>query len=65
MPWAPEIFSAPALQQLKEKRRHRLATVPYFYGLMAGELDELVESFASEPEPHHPVRGRILGVAFD
>jgi len=28
---------------------------------MAGELDALVESFAGEPELHHPVRGRIKG----
>jgi hypothetical protein len=28
---------------------------------MAGELDALVESFAGEPELHHPVRGRIRG----
>ena len=30
-------------------------------GLMAGEVDVLVESFAGEPELHHPVRGRIKG----
>jgi hypothetical protein len=61
MPWAPELFSAPALQRLEEKRRHELVTVPYFDGLMAGEFDALVESFAGEPELHHPVRGRIRG----
>lgn len=61
MPWAPELFSAPALQRLEEKWRHELVTVPYFDGLMAGEFDALVESFAGEPELHHPVRGRIKG----
>ena len=61
MPWAPELFSAPALQRLEEKRQRRLSTVPYFDGLMAGELDALVGSFAGEPELHHPVRGRIRG----
>ena len=61
MPWAPELFSAPALARLEEKRRHKVVTVQYFDGLMAGELDPLIGSFAGEPELHHPVRGRIKG----
>lgn len=61
MPWAPELFSAPVLQRLEEKWRHGLVTVPFFDGLMAGEFDALVGSFAGEPELHHPVRGRIRG----
>jgi hypothetical protein len=62
MPWAPELFSAPVLERWLEKRRlDKLVDVPYFDGLMAGELDALVESFAREPEVHHPVRGRIKG----
>jgi len=36
--------------------------VPFYYGLMAGELDALVDSFAGEPELHDPVRGRVKGV---
>jgi hypothetical protein len=35
--------------------------VPYFDGLMTGEIDALIGSFAGEPELHHPVRGRIKG----
>jgi hypothetical protein len=62
MPWLPELFSAPALARLEEKRRHELVTVPFFDGLIAGEFDALVDSFAGEPELHHPVRGRIRGV---
>jgi hypothetical protein len=61
MPWAPELFSAPVLAGLEERRRHRLSTVPFFDGLMTGELDALVGSFVGEPELHHPVRGRIRG----
>ena len=58
----PELFSAPVLERwLEERRRERLVDVPYFDGLIAGELDALVESFAGEPELHHPVRGRIKG----
>ena len=62
MPWAPELFTAPALQHmLDQRRRERFITVPFFDGLMAGEFDALVGSFAGEPELHHPVRGRIRG----
>jgi SnoaL-like domain len=62
VPWIPELFSAPALERvLNEKRRERLAAVPYFAGLMAGEIDALIESFAGEPELHHPQRGRVKG----
>jgi SnoaL-like protein len=61
MPWVPELFSAPALERLEEWRRKRLSPVPYFDGLLVGEPDALVDSFAGEPELHHPVRGRIKG----
>ncbi len=37
--------------------------MPYFDGLMTGEIDALLGSFAGEPELHHPVRGRIKGAA--
>jgi hypothetical protein len=62
MPWLPELFSAPALAKLEERAQHELVTVPFFDGLMAGEPEALVKSFAGEPELHHPVRGRIRGV---
>jgi hypothetical protein len=62
MPWLPELFSAPVLQRLQEKERRELVTVPFFDGLMTGEFDALVDSFAGDPELHHPVRGRIRGV---
>jgi hypothetical protein len=62
MPWVPELFSAPALQELTERRRREeLAAVPYFDGFLAGETDALVESFAGEPMLHDPVRGRVRG----
>ncbi len=62
MPWAPELFSAPALQHVRDKyRREHLRSVPFFDGLMTGEVDALLESFAGVPELHHPVRGRIRG----
>lgn len=63
MPWLPELFSAPALQQLvDERRREDVLAVPYFYGFLAGEPDALIESFAGEPTVFDPVRGRVRGV---
>ena len=62
MPWVPELFSAPVLERVKDRLRQAdLVTVPYFDGLMAGEPDALVKSFAGEPEVYDPVRGRIRG----
>jgi hypothetical protein len=64
VPWVPELFSASALQRILDERRHeRLSAVPYFDGLRTGETDALIESFAGEPELHHPVRGRVKGAA--
>ena len=62
MPWIPELFSAPALARVEERRGRRLERVPFFDGLLTGEIDALVGSFAGEPEVHHPVRGRMKGV---
>jgi hypothetical protein len=64
MPWLPELFTAPALARIwEDERRRRLALVPFFAGVMTGETRPLVQSFAGEPELHHPVRGRVKGVA--
>ena len=63
MPWTPELFSAPVLEQVLEKRRRdAVISVPFFDGLIAGEPDALVDSFAGEPVLHDPVRGRVKGV---
>jgi hypothetical protein len=62
VPFMPELFSGRALAQFYDKRRRdELEAVPYFDGLMAGEPDALVQSFAAEPELHDPVRGRVKG----
>jgi SnoaL-like protein len=62
MPWVPELFSAPVLEQwLEQRRREHIVDVPYFDGLLSGELDALIGSFSGEPELYHPVRGRIKG----
>jgi hypothetical protein len=62
MPWVPEVFSAPALAKVLDSRGPELVAVPYFDGLMAGETDALVKSFAGVPEVHVPMRGRVKGV---
>jgi hypothetical protein len=62
MPWIPELFSEPVLEQLREKwERERLEAVPYYDGLMSGEHEALIRSFAGEPVLHDPLNGRIKG----
>jgi hypothetical protein len=61
MPWVPELFSAPVLARFEAKQQRKVVDVPYFDGLLAGEVDALVESFAGEPRLHHPLRGHIEG----
>jgi hypothetical protein len=61
--WAPELFSAPALERLRHRwELEELDAVPYYAGLMSGEHDALIQSFAGEPVVHDPRRGRIIGV---
>jgi SnoaL-like domain len=62
VPWVPELFTAPTLEAIMARsRRDRLLSVPFYDGLMSGELDALLGSFSGEPEWHHPVRGRVKG----
>ncbi|HEX3360967.1 MAG TPA: hypothetical protein VHS74_08260 [Solirubrobacterales bacterium] len=61
MPWVPELFSAPALAQFEAKQQRRVEIIPYFDGLVAGEVDALVGSFVGEPRVQHPLRGLIEG----
>jgi hypothetical protein len=61
MPWVPELFSAPVIARFEAKQRGRVEIVPYFDGLVAGEVDALVGSFVGEPRLQHPLRGLIEG----
>jgi hypothetical protein len=62
--WAPELFSAPALERLQHRYElQELDAVPYYAGLMSGEHEALIRAFAGEPILHDPRRGRIIGVA--
>jgi SnoaL-like domain len=61
MPWDPELFSAPVLARFETKQRQTVVDVPYFDGLLAGEIEALLGSFAGEPRLRHPLRGDIEG----
>jgi hypothetical protein len=64
MPWLPELFSGPALERIFDRAAadaRASAPVPYFAGVTSGEPEALVQSFAGEPELHHPIRGRVKG----
>jgi hypothetical protein len=68
MPWYPDLFSAPVLERIRSRAADaRLAEpVPYWAGVRSGETEALVGSFISEPELHHPIRGRVKGrLAFE
>src|SRR5256885_16622811 len=62
MPWVPDLFGADALAQILAQRgTDHVKAVPFFAGLTTGDMDALLDSFAGEPELHHPVRGRVKG----
>jgi hypothetical protein len=64
VPWLPWLFSGPALERIYDRAAadaRAAAPVPYFAGVTSGETDALVQSFAGEPELHHPMRGRVRG----
>lgn len=62
MPWIPEMFTASAAAHLAERaRRERLLAIPFFDGLLSGDIDALIGSFAGDPELHHLTRGRVKG----
>jgi hypothetical protein len=52
MPFIPELFSAPALARIEDRRQARMEGVSFFDGLTSGEIDALVGSFAGDPEVH-------------
>jgi hypothetical protein len=62
MPWIPELFSEPVLEEWRERHeRQKIVDVPYYDGLLAGEPDALIGAFSGEPLVFHPVRGRVRG----
>ena len=65
MPWTSELFSAPMVERVQEKWTRELETVPLFDGLLAGEFDALVGSFAGEPELHLIAHGPDRNLSVD
>ena len=63
MPWMPEVFTAP----IAEARRADDVARPndaiaYYEGILAGEPDALVRSFAGQPRVDDPRVGHVEGV---
>ena len=66
MPWKPEVFSAPIAEarraQVEGEATGTNDAVPYYEGILAGEPDALVRSFAAgQPVLDDPRVGRVEG----
>src|SRR5204862_5720475 len=58
MPWLPELFSAPVAARVVEGREHEThLELPFFAGVMTGELGALIDSFAASPRFTIPSAG--------
>lgn len=62
MPWMPEVFTAPIAEALREQEAAGVNdAVAYYEGIMAGEPDALVRSFAGDPVLDDPRVGYVDG----
>ena len=62
MPWVPEIFSSPIAETLlAHEVESANDAIPYYEGIMAGEPEALVRSFAGEPVLDDPRVGYVEG----
>ena len=62
MPWMPEVFTAPIAQARRaEGEAHANDAVPYYEGILAGQPDALVRSFAGQPRINDPRVGYVEG----
>src|SRR5215210_7816380 len=62
MPWTPEVFTAP-YPKLDAPRVRRAPTMPAYYeGILAGQPNALVRSFAGQPRVNDPRVGHVEGV---
>src|SRR5919106_98278 len=66
MPWMPEVFSAPIAAARRAQEAEATSTndaVPYYEGILAGEPDALVSSFAArQPVLDDPRVGYVEGI---
>ena len=62
MPWMPEVFTAPIAEaQRAEDVARANDAIAYYEGILAGEPDALVRSFAGQPRVDDPRVGHIEG----
>src|SRR5918995_5925723 len=62
MPWMPEVFTAPLAQAPRaEEAAPANDAIPYYEGIMAGEPNALVRSFAAQPVLDDPRVGYVEG----
>jgi hypothetical protein len=62
MPWMPEVFTAPIAEARRAENVARANdAIAYYEGILAGEPDALVRSFADQPRVNDPHAGRVEG----
>jgi hypothetical protein len=63
MPWMPEVFTAPLAEARRAEDDVRANdAIAYYEGILAGEPDALVRSFAGQPRINDPRVGYVEGV---
>ena len=62
MPWMPEVFTAPIAEARRAEDVARSNdAIAYYEGILAGEPDALVRSFARQPRVNDPRVGHVEG----
>jgi hypothetical protein len=62
MPWMPEVFTAPIAEARRAEDVARANdAIAYYEGILAGEPDALVRSFAGQPRVDDPRVGHVEG----
>ncbi len=63
MPWMPEVFTAPLAEARRAEGEARgNDAIAYYEGILAGQPDAIVSSFAGQPRVNDPRVGHVEGV---
>src|SRR5919112_2163700 len=63
MPWTPEVFTAPIVEARRaEGEACTNDAIAYYEGILAGQPNALVRSFAGQPRVNDPRLGHMEGV---